>query len=118
MKISSPELTAFDLLRYGHAAGNINSIATVLSDLASKLRRERLAKLAPSFERTCVQRLGYLLDFIKHQDIAEPLLQQLEKEQPVPWVELEPARKFKAAAPADRNSRWNVVVRKLPELDA
>ena len=118
MKVSSPELTAFDLLRYGHAAGNINSIATVLSDLAPKLHRERLAKLAPSFERTYVQRLGYLLDYLKHQDTAEPLLQHLEQEQPLPWVELDPGKATaKSKEPLERSTRWNVVVRRRPELD-
>ena len=33
MRVSSPELTALDLLRYAHAAGTFDNIATVLSDL-------------------------------------------------------------------------------------
>jgi hypothetical protein len=90
----------------------------VLSDLAPKLRRERLVKLAPSFERTCAQRLGYLLDSLKHQDIAKPLLQHLEQKQPLPWVELDPAKATaKSSKPLEHNTRWNVVVRRRPQLD-
>src|SRR5258708_2004086 len=73
MKISSPELTALDLLRYSHATGTTDSIATVLSDLAKKLRPHALAKLAPAFERAVTQRLGYLLDYLKHPSAAEGL---------------------------------------------
>src|SRR5271169_1395707 len=76
MKISSPELTAFDLLRYAHAAGTIDSIATVLSDLGGKMRPDQLAKLAPAFERTVTQRLGYLLDHLKYSKCAAVLHDQ------------------------------------------
>ena len=38
MKISSAALTALDLLRYPQASGGIDSVATVLSDLAEKNR--------------------------------------------------------------------------------
>jgi hypothetical protein len=118
MKISSPELTALDLLRYGHSAGTIDSIATVLSDLAGKLRPEPLAKLAPAFEQTVVQRLGYLLDHLKFQNAAAALSKHLEKSKPLPWVELDPSHRNKKAPPIiERNSRWNVIVRHRPEID-
>jgi predicted transcriptional regulator of viral defense system len=118
MKVSSPELTALDLLRYRHVTGTLDSVATVLSDLAPKLDPERLAKLAPAFERACIQRLGYLLDFLKHKDTADLLHQHLQKSRPVPWIELEPNRRHaKAPRPLERNTRWNLIVRRLPELD-
>ena len=119
MKISSPELTALDLLRYIHVAGTIDSISTVLSDLAPKLRPERLTKLAPAFERTCIQRLGYLLDYVKHPDMEEDLHAYLQRMNPLPWVELDPGRRSaKSSEPLERNTRWNVLVRRHPELDA
>lgn len=117
MKISSPELTALDLLRYAHAAGTIHSLATVLSDLGAKLQPDRLAKLAGAFERTVIQRLGYLLDYLKYPNEAAPLHAYLEKSQPLPWVELEPGRSVASKQPVERNSRWNVIVRRLPEID-
>lgn len=115
MKISSPELTALDLLRYAHVAGTIDSIATVLSDLGSKMRPEPLAKLAPAFERAVIQRLGYLLDYLKHEECAAVLHRHLQQARPLPWVELEPARH--SGKPVERNARWNVIVHRLPEID-
>jgi hypothetical protein len=118
MKISSPELTAFDLLRYARSAGTIDSIATVLSDLGPKLRPEPLAKLAPAFERTVIQRLGYLLDYVKQPKGAAVLHNHLQKSKPLPWVELEPHRRNKKSSQSlERNERWNVIVRRKPELD-
>jgi len=118
MKISSPELTAFDLLRYAHATGTINSIATVLSDLGSKLKPEALGTLAPVFERSVIQRLGYLLDFVKQPQAAAALHVHLQKSRPLPWVALEPSRRPpKSSASLERNTRWNVLVRRRPELD-
>src|SRR5205085_9393790 len=118
MKISSPELTALDLLRYAHVVGNIHSIVTVLSDLGAKMRPEPLARLAPVFERTVIQRLGYLLDFLKHTECAAVLHDHLQKSRPLPWVELEPGRRHKASPePWERNARWSVIVRRRPEVD-
>ena len=62
MRVSSPELTALDLLRYAHNVGSIDAIATVLADLGDKIVSQKLIALAPVFERSVIQRLGYLLD--------------------------------------------------------
>jgi hypothetical protein len=116
MKISSPELTALDLLRYVHVAGTLDSIATVLSDL--KLRAAPLAALAPAFERSVLQRLGYLLDFVKQTDCANMLHDYLKEARPLPWVELEPdPRRAKSKPAIERNARWNVSVYRKPQID-
>jgi predicted transcriptional regulator of viral defense system len=120
MRVSSPELTALDLLRYSHAVGAIDSIATVLADLGPKIKSEQLGKLAPAFERTVIQRLGYLLDHLKFPEQAKALHDHLAHFKTLPWVELEPKRgsdaKF-SSPPLERNARWHVVVRHLPEVD-
>jgi hypothetical protein len=118
MKISAPELTALDLVRYAHVAGSIDSIATVLSDLGPKLDPQRLGKLASAFERSVLQRLGYLLDYIKQPKSAATLHAHLPAAGMLPWVELEPhRRKSKTKPPLERNVRWHVIVRRQPELD-
>ena len=90
----------------------------MLSDLGTKMRPGPLAKLAPAFERTVIQRLGYLLEHLKQPECAVVLHKHLEKSKPLPWVELEPKRlTSRSSQPVERNSRWNVIVRRLPELD-
>jgi predicted transcriptional regulator of viral defense system len=120
MKVSSPELTALDLLRYVHVAGGVDAVATVLRDLGGKIDDEKLAAMAVHFDRACVQRLGYLLDRLGHGERARATHSQLAATRSVPWVALEPpARGTRASATAavERNERWRVTVQRHPELD-
>lgn len=119
MKISSPELTAFDLLRYAHAVGGIDAVATVLSDLKEKLDGQKLASLAPLMERAYVQRLGYLLERVDRAHAAASLHDYLLLK-PWPWSELQPRARAKAEKgpePVERNERWRVIVHRHPEID-
>jgi predicted transcriptional regulator of viral defense system len=120
MKVSSPELTALDLLRYIHVAGGVDAVATVLADLGGKIEGAKLAAMAPHFDRACVQRLGYLLDRLGHGERAQALHEQLSAKKTVPWVALEPTKR-QAGAPApepvERNERWRVLVQRHPEVD-
>lgn len=119
MKISSPELTAFDLLRYPRAAGGIDAVATVLSELKDKLDANKLARMAKHFERAVIQRLGYLLDFLGARPLTEKMHGQLKSSDPsFTWVPLSaPPRGFEKEAPTERNSRWRVHVFATPEID-
>ena len=120
MKVSSVELTALDLVRYAHAAGGIDSIATVLADLGDKIDGATLPVIARHFERATAQRLGYLLDRLGHSAPAAPLHAYLFAQSNVPWVKLDPARRknrIQAKEPVERNERWRVAVERLPEID-
>nr|WIE94397.1 type IV toxin-antitoxin system AbiEi family antitoxin [Mesorhizobium sp. WSM4875] len=120
MKVSSPELTALDLLRYPQAAGGIDHIATVLADLGSKIDGEKLAALAQAAERPVIQRVGYLLDRLGHGGRAEQMLAALNERNPLVWTELdrrEASDPDFAPEPIERNARWRVIVRRAPEID-
>lgn len=119
MMISSPALTALDLLRYPHAAGGLSHIATVLKDLGEHLDPAKLIVLAPAFERAVVQRLGHLLDWLGFAAAAKVLHGTLGV-RALPWVELEPAQLRHADLvpdPVERDARWHVIVRERPEPD-
>lgn len=120
MKISSAELTALDLLRYIHVVGGVDSVATILKDLGTRLNANKLASLAVHFERTTVQRLGYLLDHLEYPAAAEALHNTLLSKSPVPWVQLEPMDRKRPAPtkpPLEKNERWRVAVHRHPEID-
>ena len=92
MKVSSAALTALDLLRYPQASGGMDNIATVLSDLGRKIDREQLAALSVVMERPVVQRLGYLLEHLGHDELLTgPMQESLRARGSLPWTELEPA---------------------------
>lgn len=120
MKMSGPELTILDLLRYPQAAAGLNHIVTVLVDLAARIDGENLAAISASFERTVLQRLGYLLCMLGYEDKAGHLYERIVQQQPLPWVELEPALAADedfAPEPLVRDRRWHVKVRRILEPD-
>jgi hypothetical protein len=120
MKLSSPELTALDLVRYIHVAGGVDAVATVLNDLGGKIDAEKLAVIAVHFDRACVQRLGYILDRFGHGEHAKAMHGHLSATKSVPWVALEPLRRgtdTTLTTPAERNERWRVIVGREPEID-
>ncbi len=73
MRVSTPETTAFDLVRFPLAAGSWSAVATVLSELAEDLDAGALAAGAARMARTDVQRLGWLLDFVGQPRLADAL---------------------------------------------
>jgi len=121
MKVSCPELTVLDLLRYPHASGGLDHIATVFSDLGERIDPDRLVALSGGFARSVVQRLGHMLDRLGHQDTTNALFESVSQGPALPWIELEPAQ---ATDPdfmpdlVERDDRWNVIVRRPPEPDA
>ena len=89
MKISSAALTALDLLRYPQASGGIDSVATVLAELAPAIEPDKLASLSTMAERSVVQRLGYLLDCVGADRLTGRMLDGLRAKAPLRWTELE-----------------------------
>lgn len=69
LKISSPELTAMDLLLYPRRSGGLNHIATVLSELIESIDPDKLIEIAKVIpENVCLQRLGYIVEAIDPMD--------------------------------------------------
>jgi len=62
MNVSSPELTALDLLYYAESIG-MNRIITILEELTEVIKPSNLKKVAKGYSQTAaIQRLGYLLE--------------------------------------------------------
>ena len=120
MQISGVELTALDLLRYPRATGGLDQIATVLADLGPRIDPDRLAALSGAFERSVVQRLGYLLERLGYRERTDALHDALTRGGGTFWVELDPLegadRDFSSAV-VERAKRWRVKVRRLPDPD-
>ncbi len=121
MKVSSAALTALDLLRYPQASGGMDNVATVLSDLRRKIDPKQLAALSKVVARPVVQRLGYLLDHLGDGELTGPMQESLWARGPLPWTELD---RQEAKDPdftpelLQRDARWRIVARRLPQVDA
>lgn len=77
MRVSSPEATALDVVRFAHACGSWSNVATVLSELAERIDPDELYHAAQNRKTSEIQRLGYLLDLVKQPRLADPLLRVL-----------------------------------------
>ncbi|MEH2702915.1 MULTISPECIES: type IV toxin-antitoxin system AbiEi family antitoxin domain-containing protein [Rhizobium] len=120
MRVSSPALTALDILRYSRGAGGLDNIFTVLRDIAPQIDFESLTNLSRVTERPVVQRLGYLLDRLGHGPRLASMRTALEDRGNLPWTELD---RKEAGDPdfstevLERDPRWRVIVRRYPEAD-
>lgn len=118
MVLASPALTALDLLRYCKASGGLDHAASVLNELAESIDIQQLLSLVPAFEIPVVQRLGYVLDFLTHDQLATPM-QRAVKNRTVRWVELDPNEQLNMVDEVEpaRDRRWHMIVRRSLEID-
>ncbi|MHB0980007.1 MAG: type IV toxin-antitoxin system AbiEi family antitoxin domain-containing protein [Thermoleophilia bacterium] len=112
MRVSTPEATAFDLVRFARPAGGLSSVATVLGELAERLDPGELATLSRSCRAPEMQRLGYLLDLIGMSRPADPLAAALRVRRNRP-VLLVPGGENEGSV--DR--RWRVILNEPVEAD-
>ena len=73
LRVSTPEATAIDLVGYQVQAGGLNQVAAVLSELAERLRADKLPAAAEAAPIPWAQRLGYLLDLVGAAEKATDL---------------------------------------------
>lgn len=114
MRVSTPEATALDLVRYLGRAGHLGNVATVLSELCERINPSDLVKAAQTgVELSVVQRVGFLLERFGAARVTEPLAQWLATKRPRP-VPLRPEQKPNTN---DRDSRWQVLLNERVEVD-
>ena len=70
--VSSPALTAIDLVHYQSKIGGLNRIFTVLEELSEEITAEEVRDLLSWYPHTsAIQRLGYLLQEAQADELAE-----------------------------------------------
>lgn len=114
MLVSSPEATAFDLVRYPIAAGGLGNIVSVLAELAEKIDPERLLKAADAeTELAAVQRCGLLLELAGAGDKIERLAAWIANRRP----RTIPLRADRDAKGAPKSQRWRLLVNERIEVE-
>ena len=117
MNVSSPELTALDLVLNEEKVGGLSRVAEVLMELAENMHfDESNAELLDSFNAPVIQRLGYLLDLIEEHELADRLLMLAQKQE-----KLFRKIRLKQAKPQIEemviDNRWKVIVNQKIETD-
>jgi predicted transcriptional regulator of viral defense system len=112
LKISSPELTAVDLLTYSNNSGGLNHIATVLTELVDVIDPKKLIDLAKHLNQNIwFQRLGYILEKIdpidteRNQKIINTLSKYLESKK-LRFIPLAPEI---SSTDYPRSKKWMVI---------
>ena len=80
INVSSPELTALDLVYYFDQTGGLNRVATVIEELSESIDANKLLDAARQFPQiTTVQRLGFVLEnIIGKSELSEPIKDYLK----------------------------------------
>lgn len=112
--VATAELLAADLVSSPRYAAGINNVATILSELAETLDAKKLLELIRiNTELFWVQRLGWLLEFLGEEELANTLFTTVEGKT-LHWVRLVSRAPYN---PIERNKKWHVIVNTTVEPD-
>lgn len=114
-KISSPALTAVDLLHHQSKLGGINRMLAVLEELSEEINQNDIQNLLTWYpHKSSLQRLGFILDKLELEEkLTAPILKHLKTNKYFP-VLLSPKTNKKAGA---ANNQWKVDVNIKLESD-
>jgi len=106
LNVSSPELTAFDLIYHNKKIGGLNRILPILEDLVESIKPSILLKTTKIQKIPNIQRLGYLLDVLGSESLSNSLFKSIGKKTPNK-IPLSLLHKEKSGT---INEKWNVIV--------
>lgn len=114
--VSSPELTALDLILYEKEIGGINRAATVLNELAEELNfRDVDISIFDNTPVPTIQRLGYLLETLDFTELADNLLHKVNEAGITFRRTLLKAGKDNEDS--DYNAKWKIIINEEIEID-
>jgi predicted transcriptional regulator of viral defense system len=115
--ISSPALTALDLIQFEHRIGGLNRAATILNELVEEMKFDQWnSTLLREVSNSSIQRLGYLmqnvLDKKEHADHIYDICKEMHKKF------YRTALKSKANKKGfSQDNRWKIVPNIIIEID-
>lgn len=117
INVSSPELTALDLVSQEEKVGGLSRVTEILIELTDNIKwDEGKIALLDYFNAPVVQRLGYLLDLIEEADLANDLMRLAKQTKKI-------VRKvrLKQSKPETENmeidKKWKIIVNQKIETD-
>ena len=105
MRVSTPEVTAYDLLTLRKACSSLDWVATVFVEMGEAMRARSLASLAETGCGTAgLQRLGWMLDHTGWGRLTDGLARKLRTRR-MDWQPLLKGRPAEGA----RDERWRII---------
>lgn len=106
LNVSTPELTAFDLIHYNKKIGGLNRIIPILEELTEEIKPSHFAKIAKTQKSPTIQRLGYILGKLGNKTLSNFLFKIIEDKR-IRAVPLALAHKNRLGK---LNVRWKVII--------
>ncbi len=114
VQVSSKEQTMLDLIRFYKASGYLDNIALVIKDLAEQCDPNELSKVIKNEkENPILQRLGYILEFARFENLANIVAEKLKKRK-LRYVLLKPEFHRKIGKKLET---WKLIVNDTLELE-
>ena len=113
LAVSTPEVTAFDLVGHPRQSGGLDNVATVLAELAEKIDPRKLAAAAPLSPLAWSQRLGFLLEHLGFGTLTGPLHTHMARQS----AKLVGLAVGPPLAGTSRDRRWSVALNAAIEAD-
>jgi predicted transcriptional regulator of viral defense system len=120
VSVSSPELTAFDLVLYQKEIGGLNRVATVLEELADEMNLETLTpEFLTQFPASIIQRMGYLLEKILDQGSKASVLYEKSNQAGIPFRKtlLKSDKQAGNLSDYEYNEVWKISINEVIEID-
>jgi len=106
-KISTPEQTMIDLLRFYEASGHLSNVVAVIQLLAEEINTITFTYVVEHEQtKSVLQRLGYILEILSLPKLAKIVETALEKR----TIEYTPLRPDLPEKDGIKNSRWKIVI--------
>jgi predicted transcriptional regulator of viral defense system len=105
INVSSPELTAFDLIIYVDKI-KFNLAVTVLQELYEVMKPSALKRVAKQMETSVIQRLGYVLDRFVEEETLSDTLQKVLKNRKIKAVPLS----VKKPKNGEIDGKWKIII--------
>lgn len=117
LTVSNPALTAADLIQYEKRIGGLNRAATVLNELVDEIEPCSFnPDLLEHVHVTTIQRLGYILEDICHNQVLSEALFKAVEIQGLDLYRI-PLKSGIGGKGHTSSNRWNVIVNTDLEID-
>ncbi|MCX6325623.1 MAG: type IV toxin-antitoxin system AbiEi family antitoxin [Bacteroidia bacterium] len=117
VKVSSPELTAADLVYYQNRIGGLNRVCTVINELTESISLEKInEEFIDALYTPTIQRLGYILDRLADRtDLAQKLYEvTYRNNRKFFWQPFKAGGRRKGF---DTDDKWKIIINTTIEID-
>lgn len=117
LNVSSPELSALDLVDCQETVGGLNRVSTVLAELVEQMDWANTdSKIFAHYKAPIIQRLGYILETVLEENEQAESLMRKSKEAGIE-MRRAPLKLGRGCDGFPIDNRWNVIVNMEIEID-